>query len=285
MEIFNIWWVNVILYLIFAVVMVQFYKLTTKTVKKDGALTVILETIGGLTILLLSPFFQFKFPSDFKIYIFLFIATIFYAIADRLSTTVRAGIEASTYSILKQLSNAFMILGGLIIFKEPFVLTKILGATLIIFSNILIFYKKGKLKYNKYILLGILMNISMTIALFVDVSISNNFNLPIYVAITLIVPAFLIFIFNRIKISDIKEEFKNGNKKNIFITGISWGLMILSMLRAYQLKEVTTVAPLLALTVILNVAAGYIFLNERSSLIKKIIAAVMIIISVILIRL
>lgn len=284
MNILNNWLLYVLLYLVLATAFTQFYKVATKTLKRTGALTVLLQMLAGLTALILCPFFEFKFPTEASFYIMLGIAIIFYAISDRINTTVRSGIEASTFSMLKQLSTTFMIFAGLIFFKEEFILTKFIGAMLIIFSNVLIFYKKGKFEFNKYILLGILANITYTIALFLDVNISDNFNLPFYVALTLIIPALLIMIFERIKPSEIKNELVNGNKKAIFITAISWGVMIVSQLRAYQLGNVTVVAPLCALTVILNVIVGYLFLNEKDNLLRKLISAILIIISVILIK-
>ena len=278
------WILCVALYLILATAFTQFYKIATKTLKKPGALTVLLQVISGLIVLLLIPFYEIKFSADPYVYIMLGFAIIFYAISDRINTTVRSGIEASTFSILKQLSTTFMIFAGLFFFKEEFILTKFIGAMLIIFSNILIFYKKGKFEFNKYILFGILANISFTIALFLDVNISNNFTLPIYVGTTLIVPAMLISITEKIKLSEIKEEFINGNKKAIIITSVCWGTAILAQLRAYQLGDVTTIAPLCALTVILIVIVGYLFQNERDNMLRKIISAILIIISVILIK-
>jgi len=284
MNLLNNWLLYVILYLFFATVFTQSYKVATKSLKKAGALTVILQTTAGLTALLLCPFFEFKFPTDIKIYIFLGISIIFYAITDRINTTVRSGIEASTFSVLKQLSTTFMIIDGLVFLKEEFVITKFIGAMLIIFSNVLIFYNKGEMKFNKYVLLGIIANISFTIALFLDVNISENFNLPIYVAMTIIIPAVLISIFERISPKDIKEEFVNGNKKAMLLTGTTWGISIVTSLRAYQLGNVTIIAPLCALTVMLNVIVGYLFLKERDHLVRKIISAILIIISIILIK-
>lgn len=285
MNILNNWLLYVLLYLVLATAFTQFYKIATKTLKKAGALTVLLQMTAGLTALLLCPFFEFNFPTDIKVYIMLGISIIFYAMSDRMNTTVRSGIEASTYSMLKQLSTTFMIFAGLIFFKEEFILTKFIGAMLIIISNLIIFYKKGKFEFNKYILLGILSNIAFTVALFLDVNISDNFNLPFYVALTLIIPALLITIFERIKPSEIKNELVNGNKKAILITALSWGIMIVVQLRAYQLGNVTVIAPLCALTVMLNVIVGYLFLKERDNLLRKIISAILIIISIILIRL
>lgn len=284
MEILNNWLLYVILFLALSTAFTQFYKMTTKTLQKVGALTVLLEIMAGFTMLLLCPFFEFKFPTDISIYIMLGMTIIFYTIADRLNTQVMSGIEASTFNMLKQLSTAFMIFAGLIFFKEEFVLAKFIGAMLIIFSNILIFFKRGKFEFNKYVLLGILSNISFTIALFLDVNISENFNLPFFVATTLIVPAVLIIIFERIKPSEIKREWIEGNKKAIVVTAISWGTSIFAQLRAYQLGNVTVVAPLCALSVILNVIVGYLFLKERDNLLRKIISAILIIISILLIK-
>ena len=278
------WIVFVILYLILVVIYNQFYKISTKKLTKPGALTVLLQIIGALAVLLVSPLFEIKFPTDIKVYVFLGLALIFYSISDRLNTTVRAGLEASTFSMIKQLSTVFMIFAGLIFLKEPFVINKFIGAILIIASNILIFYKKGEGKPNKYIVLGIIANICYTIALFLDVNISNNFNLPFYITISLGIPAILIAIIEKIKITDIKNEFINGNHKAICITGITWSLSILVQLRAYQLGEVSVVAALCALSVILNVIFGYFFQNEKENLTKKVIAAILIILGIILIK-
>lgn len=278
------WFLFVLLYILLAIIFTQFYKITTKLSKNPGALTVILQIFSGIVALLLCPFFKFSFPTDWKIYLFLGLACCFYAISDRINTTVRGGIEASTFSIIKQLSTVFMIMAGLLFFREKFVLKKIIGAILILLSNIIIFYKKGSQKFNKYILLAILANIAFSIALFLDVNISDKFNLAFYVAITLMVPAILIILIERIKISSILSEFKNGDRKSIIITSICWGTMIIAQLLAYQIGSVTSVAPLCALTVIGNVIVGYLFLGERDNLLKKVIAALLVIISVILIK-
>lgn len=117
-----------------------------------------------------------------------------------------------------------------------------------------------------------------------DVNISENFNLPIYVAISLGLPTILIALVERIKTKEIINEFKNGNKPAILVTSVTWSYMILVQLRAYQLGNVSIVAPLCALTVILNVIVGYIFLKEKDNLLRKIISAILIILGIILIK-
>ena len=278
------WTIYLIAYLILGVIFDQSYKVATRNLKNAGALTILLEFIGTVTVLFAIPFFEMKFPTDPKVYIFLTLAIVFYAINDRLNTTVRSGMEASTFSIIKQLSSVFMIFAGILFFKEEFILYKFIGAILIILSNVLIFYKKERTKPNKYVLLGILANLFYAIALFLDVNISESFNLPIYVAISLGLPTILIALAERIKPKEIINEFKVGNKSAILLTAITWSYMILAQLRAYQLGNVSIVAPLCALTVILNVIVGYIFLKEKDNLVRKIISAFLIILGIILIK-
>lgn len=284
MNVLNNWILYVVLYIVLATIFTQFYKMSTRTLQSAGALTVLLEIIATSTALLICPFFGLKFPTDVKIYFFLGLSIIFYAITDRVNTTVRSGIEASTFSMLKQLSTTFMIFAGLLFLKEEFIFHKFLGAVLIILSNVFLFYQKGEFKMNRYIWLGVFANMAYTIALFLDVNISDNFNLPFYVALTLGIPAILIALVEKIKFSEIKNEFERANKKAIFVTGVTWSLSIVAILRAYQLQKVSLVAPISALTVISNVIVGYVFLKERDHLLKKMIAGVLIVMSIVLIK-
>ena len=280
----NTWWFNIIAYLVLYIVFTQFYKIATKSSKNDGALTILFQFLSGVIVLVFIPFFKLQFPDNIKTYVFLGITCIFYAIADRVNTTARRGLEVSVYSILGQLSTVFVIAWGIIFFKEAIVIKKIIGALLILIGNIAVLYKKGKFEWNKYILFSLLGNLALSIGISVDVGISDQFNMPIYVALTLIVPSLLIFFIERIKLKDIISEFKDGDKKSILIVCCSWGIMIITMLRAYQFGDVTTIAPLCSITTILNVFVAYFALKEKDSLLKKVIAAVIVILGIVLIK-
>lgn len=284
MNLFSNFKFYIIIYLIVSVIFNQGYKIVTKNMNSAGALTILIQIISSLCCILVMPFFKFRFPNDYKVYIFLFLAIIFYTLNDRLGTTARSFIEASTYSILKQLSNVFMIIMGILFFKEPFVLNKIIGSLLIILSNILVFYKKENFKLNKYLIFGILANICLAVALFIDVNYSSEFNLAFYILLTFFIPCILIFIFEKIKIKEIVIEYKNSNKIILFLTSISWMFMMISKLKSYDLGSVTIVTPLLSLTVILNIIVSFLLLKEKSNLLRKIFAGILIIIGVILIK-
>ena len=200
----NLSYLFLTIYIVSSTMFNESYKLIAKNMDKAGSLTVLVETIAGILSLLLIPFFEIKFPSDIRIFLLFFLATIFYTIQDRLATISRSGLEASTYGILKQLSNVFMLVMGFISFKEKLTLEKLLGAILLIGSNIFIFYRKDSWKNKKYIIIGVVANIAMGIALFLDVSTSTNFNLAIYISLTLLIPALINSLVEKIKFTDLR---------------------------------------------------------------------------------
>ena len=167
---------------------------------------------------------------------------------------------------------------------EKLTLEKLLGAILLIGSNIFIFYRKDSWKNKKYIIIGVVANIAMGIALFLDVSTSTNFNLAIYISLTLLIPALINSLVEKIKFTDLRYEYKINKSRLILLTGILWSVMMFSKLLSYRFGEVTKIAPLCSLSVMLNVIVAYVFFKERDNLLRKIIASIFIIIGVFLIK-
>lgn len=280
----NTWEFNLIIYIIFMIIFTQFYKLAANKGKSDGALTILIQVLSGIFGLIWIPFFKMQFSSNYITWGFLLISIVFYAIADRLNTTARRGLGASEFSILGQLVNVFTIVFGVVFFKEEVLLKKVIGTILILTGNVFVLFEKGKFKWNKYTIFSILGSLSMSIALIVDVGISDQFNLAVYAALTLSMPAIILLIGERIKIKDIIDEFKNGDKKSIIIVSFTWPITIITLLRAYKFGTVGTVAPISAVTTILNVFVAYFALKEKDNLLKKIFAAIIVVLGIVLIK-
>ena len=148
-------------------------------------------------------------------------------------------------------------------------------------ANFFLFYQKGKLKLNKYAWIGVLSKLFFAVAVSIDIGISKHFNLPFYIMLTFLLPAIVIFFGERIKPSEIAREYQSPAKKYYLTTGISWGLLSFFYLRAFQFGNVTTIVPIQASAVLLNVLVAYIFFKERDNAVKKIIAAILVIIGII----
>lgn len=247
---------------------------------KDGALTILLQFVAGFTVLFLIPTDALEFSRDPQIYGLLFAAIIFYALNDRIQTTTRKHLEVSEISIISQLSNVFIIVYGITIFREDIIFTRIIGALLVLLGNVLVLYKKGKLEFSRYSILAIMSTLVFATAISIDVGISEQFNLPIYISATLTIPIILILLFDRISLGDLKSEFVKTNKMFLLFTGFFWGLSIFFILNAYQEGDVTTVAPLAALNVLLNVIVAFFVHKETTHIFRKVIAAIIVLIGI-----
>ncbi len=277
MEFLNTWQFNLIAFIIFNVLFFQFYKSAVKEAKNDGAATILLQSIAGISILLFVPLFPFVFPNDPKIYLLLIGACAFYAISDRLQTTARKHLQVSVFSILNQFLTIFLMVYGFTLFREAVTQEKIIGALLILFGNILLIYKKGKFAINKYSVLSVAASFALASAVSIDIGISSNFNLPFYIMLTLIIPGILIIGAERIHPRNVVKEASRVNFKHYLAAGCAWSLSILFSLRSFQFGDVSTVVPLQATAVLLNVVIASFLLKESDNLYKKILAAVIVI--------
>ena len=283
MKLMNSWFFGVIVYLISAVIFAQTFKKANRKMKNAGSLTILLEIFTALFAILFIPLFEMKFPPVESI-IILGIVVIIYALTDRLNIEARYGLDPSVFSMLKQLSTVFLIILGFIFLNEEIVLKKIIGSIIIIFANVILTFESGKFKINKYFIMSLISNFLFAIAMLINVNISDNFNLGIYTIITVSAPALLIFIFERHSLQEIKKEFKRYNKIEFLISAFTWCIMLISSVRAYQIGNVSVVAPLLTLTAILNTIYEYFVSKNKTKIYQKIIAAILIIFGVILIK-
>ena len=127
-------------------------------------------------------------------------------------------------------------------------------------------------------------NFLFAVAMLINVDLSDHFNLAFYTYIKVTIPAILIFIFGKHSIKEVKTEFNLYDKKKFILAAFCWALMLNASIRAYQLGNVTIVAPLFALTAILNALVEFIFNKNRSKFMQKIVAAIIILIGVMLIK-
>lgn len=281
----NNWVTWVVIYLVFATIFSQSFKKSNRNMSDAGSLTILLELLTAFFSLFFIPFFKLTISHNPHTYLILIVVIVIYAFTDRLNIEARYGLSTSTFSMLKQLSSVFLVILSFVILKEKVVITKVVGASLILIANVgLAVDKDGKFKINKYFLMSLASNILFAFGMLINVNISGEFNLGIYTIITVLFPSILITLFGKHSIKDLKEEFNLYDKKRFLLSAFSWCVMLISSVRAYQLGSVSVVAPLLTLTAIINTIYEFIFNKDKSEFIKKLIIGIIIIIGVLLIK-
>lgn len=275
----------VICYLVFALIFSQGFKKVNRTMKNASALTVLLELFTGLFAIVMSIFFKYTFPSDIKVYITLFVVTIIYAVTDRLNIEARYGLSPSNFSMLKQLSTVFLVIFGLVFLKEQLVFKKILGAIIIVVSNVMLAVNKdGKFEFNKYFIFCLISNFLFAVAMFINVNISSMFNIGIYTLITVFIPSIIIKSFSRLSFKDLEEEFNLYNKPLFILVSFAWCMMLISSVKAYEYGSISVVAPLLTLTALTNTIYEFIVDKDKKRFYYKLVISILILIGVILIK-
>lgn len=253
--------------------------------KNASALTILLEIFTALFALILSPLFTYKFSLNPEILLTLGVVTIIYAATDRLNIEARYGLAPSTFSMLKQLSTVFLVIFGFVFLKEKIILTKVVGIILILLANILLSTNnKGKLELNKYFIMCIISNFLFAIAMFINVNISENFNIGLYTVITVLIPSLIIKLVSRISINDLKQEFKLYDKKKFMLVSFSWAMMLISSVKAYEYGNISIVAPLLTLSMVTNSIYEFFIDKDKKSLKRKILVSLLIVIGITLIK-
>lgn len=275
----------VICYLIFALIFSQGFKKVNRTMKNASALTVLLELFTGLFAIVMSIFFKYTFPGDIKVYITLFVVTIIYAVTDRLNIEARYGLSPSNFSMLKQLSTVFLVIFGLVFLKEQLVFKKILGAIIIVISNVMLAVNKdGKFEFNKYFIFCLISNFLFAVAMFINVNISSKFNIGIYTLITVFIPSIIIKLFSKLSFKDLEEEFNLYNKPLFILVSFAWCMMLISSVKAYEYGSISVVAPLLTLTALTNTIYEFIVDKDKKRFYYKLVISILILIGVILIK-
>ena len=285
MDIFNDWKFYAILYLISSVTFAQSFKKANRNMKNAGSLTILLEVFTACFAILFLPFFKFTFPTDINIYLTLLVVVIIYAITDRLNIEARYGLDPSVFSMLKQLSTVFLMFFGFAFLKENIIPRKIIGAISIIIANFILTIDRGKIKINKYFIMCFFSNFLFAVAMMINVDISDRFNLALYTIMTVFLPSIIIYLVGKHSVKELINEFNLYDKKRFLLASFCWALMLIASVRAYQLGNITIVAPILTLTSILNTIYEYFVCKNKNKFAQKLVASLMIIMGVLLIRL
>ena len=276
----NYWQLYVVVAIISDVVFTQTYKLAAQKSKDDSAITAHLELIAGISLLIFTPFFPFLIPTNPILYFFLLLSTFFAAMQDRIKTTARRIVPASESAILNELTSAFIIIIGFTVFRQPFIWIKVLGAVLIFVANVLLVFKQGRFVINKGVFLFIIACALLSVALSFDIGVSQNFNIPLYIATTYIFSAVIVTITNRVPVKNIVAEFSPKQRKWNLAAGISWGILGFAIIRAAQTGPIIVVVPLMSLSVMANVLVASIVHKEQSDIWRKVISAGIIIVGI-----
>ncbi len=194
-------------------------------------------------------------------------------------------IEASEKTILSSLNVVFTIIASVIFLHEVFNGKKILGTVIILASTLLIVNFKNGLKFNRGVVYVLITAVFAGLAIVVDSINVHNYNVIAYNTFQNFLTGFFILIFAPKALNQWKHFIQPDFLKKILPLGIfsaTQGLLYLTALtHAGHTAQIGTIRQS---STIITVLLAVIFLKERNNLGRKIIAAVLVTLGVILLK-
>jgi drug/metabolite transporter (DMT)-like permease len=245
---------------------------------------VISNTITGMLLLIVTPFFPFHFSLQPLDYFLILIASILFAVSSMLFTLGRKMEEASIVSVIRQTSVLWIFLGGLFIFHEPLSFAKGIGVLLLMSGTVVALWDKNNLNLSR----GEVYIFIATITLSIDSLIAKNIvgdklSPAFYSALTLFIGNLFLLPFLKQKRERIVKEIKQ-QRWHIVTVSVFLAISILSLLIGYQSGDISKVYPVYNSYVILTVIAGILFLQEKADLKQKILGSFIAFCGVVLLR-
>jgi drug/metabolite transporter (DMT)-like permease len=249
---------------------------------KVNALTFISihELIAGLLIL---PFALRSMPYDATSYVVLLIiaTTLLIFAADVLSTFALQKIEAGFYQIIGQLRHPVVLIGAAYLFDETLDLQKLIAVSLVVIGVLIALYDKNKLlKLNIGIIQAILSTVFIAFG-FLLIKITTRYVEPIALGSISLTGAGLLGLMVAGSTKNLYVRHMNTNTKRLLLAAaIIFAVFEVVLYTALDIGEASKVTPVMQSSMVFTLVGGYIFLQERSNLIQKIIGSIVIILGI-----
>lgn len=208
-------------------------------------------------------------PSTFAL---LMLAVLFYGLYERIQFVARKGIDASSLTIIYQLSPVVGFFGALLFLGEQFSIIKLAGAALTIGSSLLLVYKNPTLRINRPVIYAFICAILLGVASVVDKPASAQLSSTIYTFLIWVLPL-IIIAFPKVEKRQFLKEFQIGGWK-VALTALLNVLGFICFIQAITLTDASRVIPIIYTSSIFTVLGGIFFLGERDHIGRKILAAI-----------
>ena len=260
-------------------------KILLKPKSDSQAFTLINSLTGGFLLLLIMVFETIRYTGNYRILIWVFLVALVNGVIDLLFSRARHLEEVSKVAIAIQSGQIWFLLGSFLVFGESLNLVKVFGVFLILSANLLVVWQNQKLRLTKGILLSLLATLLFTLATFSTKVLVQFFSPIFYQATVFLLESILIYLFlGRKVIGRVRSELRFQGRKAL-VVGPFLALAVFFLTKSLEVGgEASRVFPIFSLALILTTLSGILFLGERASVYKKVLAMILAFIGIYLVR-
>lgn len=245
---------------------------------------VVFQALVGLLLMIPALAYGFKLPGIETVLLPAAIAIVSYGMGHVVYAKTLQQVEASAFSMLFATHAVWVMILGIILLQETITVVQIIGTILIFLSILVITRNFRSILHDKGTLYGLLTGLLFGIAITAWSYVGRYTDTLSWAAISFILPAIFILLIRPKTIHSIQPLLKSRIISRLIVLGIFYGIGAFTMLLAYKYGDLAIVSPLRQAGVVVTVLLALSFLPaERTNIAKKILAATICTVGVVLI--
>ena len=238
------------------------------------------EIIAGLLLLPIGLYY-FSLPQSPQIWIALLSGLFLIFLTDFFSFLSLRNLETSLYQIINQLRHVIVLITAYFLFTEQITFIKIISIALITFGIVVALKGKSKIEINKSTIYAFLATICISFGLLFIKMASVDVSPAFSASLGFIISGVLIYLFAKVREKPV-HLLPNILHKELFISAGLFAVFELCLFAALAIGEASKVIPVTQSSMIFTLVGGYVFLNERTQIIQKVIGCTLIAVGIIL---
>lgn len=265
--------------------LIQKYALGDEKVDPTAFSAFFMFMVGAFTIPFL-PFEKIVFPHSPKIWLAVLLSGVFYTVCMILYFHALKNTEVSQVETISTTRSIWLMVLGVIFFREDLSLAKFIGVALIFLGLAVIYWSKGSFtELKKPHLYTLLYAFLISNAYALDKFALGYFSICLYQVVIYIIPAIITVVFIPGTAGKIKYLLRP--QKNNYLILLSCVIQMVSTLAlygAYQVGELSVVGPIAQTSTVLTITFGMLMLREKWNLKRKIAGIIITLIGVVFLK-
>lgn len=275
--------------ILLSVVIVSFANILQKSLMKDDksdpiSYSIIFAFLLGFINLIVALIAGFHFPKLNGSLIFFPIAAVLWGLGTIFYFKALQLLESSEVTILASVRSLITIAASLLFLKETFNLQKLFGTVIVLLSIFIVTNLKHGIKFNKGIYYTFGMTLFYGLAVVFDVlNLRSTDPLSYLAVVNILIGIILLLIFPK-AIKKMKVFANKNFLKKMLPVSVFSSAQAIAYYFALAKGPASQIAPIGQAQVIVTILLAVIILKERDNLLRKVVAAILVMIGVILLR-
>jgi len=233
---------------------------------------------------LLAPFalINMQQPKTAQVWLFVALVSIFIFLADYFATKSLSKIETSLFLISNQVRHFFVVIGAAIWFAEALSSLKAIAILVLISGVAIVVLEKNKLKLSSGVLDAMLSGFFISVASLLVKQVSSDISSALLASIALVGSGILGYALLKFNPRPLQKTYRRARSRLLAAIAI-FALFEFLFFAALDIGEASLVTPVTQSSLVFTVIGGYIFLNERKHMQRKIAGCICIAVAILII--